>query len=78
MPQHVTIMRKWNHPQIHITINEEEINLKMDLHEFMSAVREEIGRVTWTFTKETFDEQFNNAVSKVITAVKRETHKVVS
>jgi len=78
MPKHVTIMRRWNNPKIHITIDEDDINIKMNFKEFMSAVKHEIGRVTWTFKKETFDQQFDLAVDTVITAMKRETSKVVT
>ena len=77
MPKHVTIMRRWNNPQINITIDDDEINIKMKLNDFMSAVKEEIGKVTWTFTKDAFETQFDNAVLKIVSAMKRETAKVV-
>lgn len=77
MPKHVTIMRRWNNPKINISIDDDEIYIKMNLNDFMSAVKEEIGAVTWTFTKDSFSTQFDNAVLKIVTAMKRETSKVV-
>lgn len=78
MSQHVTIMRRWNHPQINITLDEDGISIKMDLNDFLAALQKEIGKVTWTFTESTFAQQFTNAVNNVLTAMKRETLKVVS
>jgi len=77
MAQHVTIMRKWNYPQIFINITDDEINISMPLEAFMQAVKTEIGSVTWTFSKETFNSNFNNAVGKVVSSMKRETTKVI-
>jgi hypothetical protein len=77
MPKHVTIMRRWNNPKINIFIDDDEINIKMTLNDFLMAVKEEIGAVTWTFTKDSFVTQFDNAVARIITAMKRETAKVI-
>ena len=77
MPKHVTISRQWNHPQIRITLDDDEINIKMQLTDFLHALKQEIGKVTWTFKKESFDQQFDNAVNNVLTSMKRETSKVV-
>jgi hypothetical protein len=77
MSQYVTISRQWDNPQIKITLDDEEISIKMKLSDFLTAIKQEIGRVTWTFTTEAFSHQFDLSVDKVLLAMKQETKKVV-
>ena len=37
----VTILRKWNHPQISITVTNESIGIEMSLHDFLAALADE-------------------------------------
>lgn len=71
-------MRRWNNPQILITVNNELIELKMGLEDFQGAVTAEvlktlskelastIGSVTWTFKQETFNTKAVSALEKVL------------
>lgn len=74
----VTIMRRWNEPQILITVNNEAIELKMTMTDFQAAITDEIcsrlqsdmasaiGSVTWTFKESTFQNRVNEAIQKVL------------
>jgi hypothetical protein len=73
----VTISRYWNRPEINITVNDELISLNMKMDDFIKALKEEIGSVTWTFRDKTFNETMDNAVQSVIKKVKEESVKVM-
>jgi hypothetical protein len=73
----VTISRYWNRPEINITVNDELISLNMKMDDFIKALKEEIGSVTWTFRDKTFNETIDNAVQSVIKKVKEESVKVM-
>lgn len=73
----VTISRYWNRPEINITVNDESISLNMKMDDFIKALKEEIGSVTWTFRDKTFNETMDNAVQSVIKKVKEESVKVM-
>lgn len=73
----VTISRYWNRPEINITVNDELISLNMKMDDFIKALKEEIGSVTWTFRDKTFNEAMDNAVQSVIKKVKEESVKVM-
>ena len=71
----LTISKKWNSPQIKITVGQEGIELQMDMADFREALKRElgsmedfrtilkneIGSITWTFKKETFAKKFDEA-----------------
>ena len=71
----LTISKKWNQPQIKITLGQEGIELQMDMTDFREALKRElgfmedfrtilkneIGSITWTFKKETFDKKLDEA-----------------
>ena len=74
----VTVSRRWDNPQISISITGDEIALSMALADFLTALRQEIdlqipafldtikqqiGSVTWVFTQATFDATFAKAVN---------------
>lgn len=74
----ITIMRKWNHPQILITVNNELIELKMTMTDFQRIMTEEIrnrlrtelaaaiGSVTWTFREDTFRQKAGDAIDATV------------
>ena len=72
----ITVSRKWNNPHIKTTITNEEISLQMDMDDFKSALKIEIGSVTWTFKKETFNKMLDEAIMRVISGIKEESTKV--
>jgi hypothetical protein len=73
----VTISRKWDNPKINTWVTGEEIGIKMDMADFVTALKQELGSVTWTFKKDTFDKQLDAAILNVIQGMKDETIKVV-
>ena len=75
---HLTISRHWDHPRITTDITSESISLKISLDDFVTALEQEIGSVTWTFTKATFHDQIMKAAEAVVAKVKEESAKVVA
>jgi adenine C2-methylase RlmN of 23S rRNA A2503 and tRNA A37 len=73
----VTISRLWNQPEIFHLVNDEGISISMSLENFIAAVKQEIGPVTWTFKAETFEKQVDEAVEKVVRRIKEESAKVM-
>ena len=77
MKTKITISRTWNNPQIRITVTSEEMSLEMDMEDFKVALKQEIGSVTWTFKKQTFEKAMDEAIRRVISGVKEESMKVI-
>ena len=73
----VTISRHWNNPEINTSITSEILQIDIKLEDFIYALKQEIGSVTWTFKQETFDKQIDNALAMVLKKVKQETSKVM-
>ena len=73
----ITISRKWNNPQIEVMVSGEGISLDISLKDFLTALKQEIDSVTFTFTKAAFDAQFDAAVERVLEGIKEESKKAV-
>jgi hypothetical protein len=73
----ITISRHWDHPKIQTSVSNKDINLEMELDDFVTALKREIGSVTWIFRDKTFSEQIEKAKEIVLSKVKEETIKVV-
>ena len=73
----LTISKKWNNPQIKTTITNEDISLEMNMEDFKKALKQEIGSITWTFKKDTFNKMVDEAIQRVISGVKEESAKVI-
>jgi hypothetical protein len=73
----VTISRKWNNPKITTKVSNEEISLEMDIEDFKTALKQEIGSVTWVIKKDTFDARLDDAVNKILSGVKEESAKTI-
>ena len=80
----VTISRKWNNPTVKTMVfacNEIEenifIRLEFPLDDFIVALKEEIGPVTWIFTEKKFESVLKEATKRVIEEIKKESVKVV-
>ena len=73
----ITISRKWDNPKIEVTITNEDISLIMDMEDFKTALKQEIGSITWTFKKDTFNKMLDEAIQRVISGVKEESAKVI-
>lgn len=72
------ISRKWNNPQFKYVITDEDMSCEMNLDDFIRALKQEIGSVTWTFKKDTFEKNLDMAIQKIIRGAKEESVKVVS
>ena len=73
----VTISRKWNNPRIETAITEESISLQISMDDFIAALKQEIGKVTWVFTQKEFDKRLDAAILSVFQGIKDESTKVV-
>lgn len=71
----VTISRYWNNPKISTIVTTEGISLTIELEDFITALKEEIGSVSTTFTKKSFSQQLDNAVITVLEKIKEESIK---
>jgi hypothetical protein len=85
MKYSVTISRKWNKPEIktmvfacHEIDEDIFIRLEVSLENFLEALKEEIGPVTWIFTQEKFNSILKEASNRVIEEIKKESVKVVA
>ncbi len=76
MKRFVTISRKWNAPQIEVTLNDEAIGIIMQMSDFVEALKCEletegfvegikagVGSVTWVVKKETFNARVDQAAA---------------
>ena len=77
MPTFVTISRKWNRPEISITVDNAGIELRMELADFISALKEELGSVAFVIKKSTLAGRIDVAVDSIISSVKAESSKVI-
>lgn len=77
MKELITILRKWNNPEIRMWINNDEIGIQVTLDDFVQAMKQAVGPVTWVFTKEEFDRRFDQAYEQVIQEIKKQSTKVV-
>jgi hypothetical protein len=75
----VTISRKWDNPQIETTVwkkgeNEQGlyVEITLDMKNFVSALKEEIGSVATVITKEGISKKIDMAVANVLAAMKEE------
>ena len=73
----VTVSRKWNNPQIHINITNDEIALSIALDDFLVALADEIGSVALTVRDATFRKKLAEAAERVVSGVKDESRKAV-
>lgn len=73
----LTISRKWHMPQIETSVSNESISLKCDLDDFIEAVAQELGPVTWVFSDKAFRLKLDAAVERVLQGIKDESSKVV-
>lgn len=73
----IVISRHWNNPKISIVVDAQHIGITMPLDDFLEALKAEIESVTWTFRKETFDAQFDDAAERAIEKIKGESARVV-
>jgi hypothetical protein len=73
----VTVSRLWNNPKITTSVSNAGIALSMDMDDFTTALKQEIGAVTWVFTKSEFEKRLDAAVVSIITGVKQESIKVI-
>jgi hypothetical protein len=77
MKSAITISRKWDNPEIKTILDSDGISVSIDLADFISALKSEIGSVATIVTKETFSKRFDDAVYVVLEGMKEETIKVV-
>ena len=74
----ITVSRYWNNPQIMTVLWKDGISLTMNLDDFVKALKEEVGSITWVFRKSTFEEMMDTAIKSIVEKIKEESVKVVS
>jgi hypothetical protein len=77
MPSVVTISRMWNNPSIKTTITTDGISLDISLDDYLEALVNEIGSVTFTINNAKFKDKVKEASNRVINGVKLESTKVI-
>ena len=77
MKTKLTISKKWDHPEFTYKITNEEMSCEMDFEDFRKALKQEMGSITWTLKKATFEKQLDEAIQRVISGAKEESAKVV-
>lgn len=73
----VTVARKWNNPEITMTVNGDGISIAMALEDFKEAVKAEVDSVTFVFSKNEFHKRLDVAFANIIRDMKRETTKII-
>jgi len=73
----VTISRHWSRPEITTRISKESISLQIDMDDFVKALKQEIGSVTFVFTQKEFESRLDVAIKNVLSKIKEESSKVV-
>ena len=73
----VTISRKWHAPQIHHHVTDDGITMKVTLEDFIEALTQELGPVTWVLTDKAFRAKLDAAIASVLSGIKAESSKVV-
>lgn len=77
MPEILTIMRKWNNPEIKLWIDNQEIGMQIKVDDFIDCLIGEVGSVTTILTRQGIKDRILTASRTVIEAVKRESIKIV-
>ena len=77
MPEIITIMRKWNNPEIRLWMDHEEIGMQIKLDDFIEGLITEVGSVTTILTRQGIRNRIKQATQTVIESVKRESIKIV-
>lgn len=75
--QVVTIIRKWNNPEIEMHVNCQEVGIGMALRDFLNALKEELSPSIKLMTTKAFSDKFDNAADNVIATMKKETIHIV-
>ena len=73
----VTISRLWHNPQITTTISNEGISLKMDMKDFIVALKHELGRSLPIITRKGLNKKVDKAIYSISEGVKVESAKVI-
>jgi hypothetical protein len=73
----VTIKKKWNNPEIHLWVNNDEIGMQIELWDFIEALKEELKSPALIFTRAELGNNINIAVERVLEEIKKESTKVV-
>jgi hypothetical protein len=74
----VTISKKWHQPVVYASITRDDgVEMSLPLDDFIEALRQEIGSVTWTVTEAQFKARVKAAVTNVVEGIKAESVKYV-
>ena len=68
---HVCLYKRKGQPIITAFVNGDDAEISMSLDDFKAEMMKEIGSVTWTFKKATFEEQVDKAFEAVVFNMKK-------
>lgn len=66
----VVVSRKWEQPEITVSVSDTEINSKMDFLPFLNSIIEEMGSPTFVMTKSQLFYKLQEAAVKVVNEMK--------
>jgi hypothetical protein len=81
LKQRIVVSRRWSHPQISCKITDDEINMSVDINEFLNALIAAIGtpplQLTAAKRKAWIARRIDDATGEVIDEIKRASVYVV-
>lgn len=75
--QVVVVSRKWNSPDISVSVNSTEIKVEMSLTAFVESLLEEVGNPALILTKAALATKVTEAAEKVVAEMKDATKHAV-
>lgn len=73
----VVVCRKWAHPEIEVKVCKESIEIEMKMEDFIHALCLEAKNPTLLVTVKQMEARLKEAATKVVSAMKKETTKVM-
>lgn len=73
----VTITKLWDNPEITINVDNTGIQFSIPLDDFVSALIQEVGPITWVLTQKSFNAKMVDAKERVLEGIKAESLKVI-
>jgi hypothetical protein len=77
MKTKVTISRYWHEPLIRTAITLEEIEISMDLEDFVKALKVELGGIWKVVRQSSFEKLLDEKIALILERVKEESAKVI-
>jgi hypothetical protein len=73
MKSKVVTCRKWSQPLLDSFVTAEEIGVRMDLDDYITALCMELGNPTFLVTNAKLEQRIRQASNKILTEIKKST-----